>query len=101
MKVLKVMSAVVVVACISVSIFVFRSEASGEGPGQAVQREAVVPDPKPQGPINYINPKIPSFRPSEYPGRRYEALIPATLDLAERAKLAVFPHASRQPRDGV
>ena len=89
MKVLKVMSAVVVAACISVSIFVFRSEASGQGPGQAVQREAVVPDPKPQGPINYINPKIPSFRPSEYPGRRYEALVPATLDLAERAKLSV------------
>ena len=55
MKVLKLMSAVA--ACLSLSIFVFRSEASGQGPGQ----EAVVPDPKPPGRIDYINPNPPTM----------------------------------------
>ena len=85
MKVLKVMWVVAVAACVSLSIFAFRSEASGQGPGQ---QEAVVPDPKPPGRIEYINPNPPKFKMPEYRGESYEALAPATLDLAERARLA-------------
>jgi hypothetical protein len=39
--------------------------------------------------LNYINPIAPEIAKPEYPGVRYEARIPATLDLAERASLAV------------
>ena len=41
------------------------------------------------GPINYINPKPPEIKLPTYPGERYQAVVPDTLDLAERAKLAV------------
>ena len=85
MKVLKLMWVVAVATCIALSIFVFQSEASGQGPG----KEAVVPDPKPQGAIEYINPNPPKFKMPEYRGESYEALAPATLDLAERARLAI------------
>ncbi len=86
MKVLKVMLAVVVVACVALSISVFRSEASGRGPGQ---QAAGVPDPKPPGRIEYINPNPPKFKTPEYRGQSYDAVVPATLDLAERARLAI------------
>ena len=85
MKAIKLMCAVAAAVCIALSIFVFRSEASGQGPGQ----EAVVPDPKPPGRIEYINPNPPKFKMPEYRGESYEALAPATLDLAERARLAI------------
>ena len=85
MKALKLMCAVAAAVCISLSIFVFQSEASGQGPG----KEAVVPDPKPPGRIEYINPNPPKFKMPEYRGESYEALAPATLDLAERARLAI------------
>ena len=85
MKVLKLMSAVAVAACICLSISVFRSEASGREPGQ----EAVVPDPKAPGRIEYINPNPPKFKTPEYRGQSYDAVVPATLDLAERARLAI------------
>jgi len=49
----------------------------------------VVTDPGPESDIQYLNPEIPDIPPPEYPGERYEALVPATLDLAERAKLAL------------
>jgi hypothetical protein len=49
----------------------------------------VVPDPMPLEPLQYINPDPPTFKPPEYPGERYEALVPATLDLAERCALAI------------
>jgi len=39
--------------------------------------------------IPYINPDAPVPSVPEYPGERYDALVPATLDLAERAALAV------------
>ena len=52
-------------------------------------KQAVMPDPTPTGPIQYINPDIPDFKPPEYPGEYYEAMVPATLDLAERARLSV------------
>ena len=39
--------------------------------------------------LGYINPKAPVPPPPEYPGDYYDALVPATLDLAERAGLCV------------
>src|SRR5437773_1636187 len=53
-----------------------------------------LPDPKPRGKIEYINPDAPAFKAPEYPGEYYEALVPATPDLAERARLAVHAMTS-------
>jgi hypothetical protein len=39
--------------------------------------------------IQYINPHAPGVKPPVYEGNYYETLVPATLDLAERASLAV------------
>ena len=39
--------------------------------------------------IQYIREDIPAFEALSYPGERYEAMVPDTLDLAERAALAV------------
>ncbi|MAE61895.1 MAG: hypothetical protein CMJ49_11135 [Planctomycetaceae bacterium] len=39
--------------------------------------------------LNYINPKPPSVAPPIYDGESYDDLVPATLDLAERARLCV------------
>src|SRR5438270_8716669 len=44
---------------------------------------------KPGDPIGYVNPKIPEFDLPPYRGERYEASVPDTLDIAERARLAV------------
>ena len=44
---------------------------------------------KPGDPIQYINPKIPGFELPPYRGERYEATVPDTLDIAERARLAI------------
>ena len=53
-------------------------------------RPSGVPDPTPPlGPIVYINPDIPDFNRPQYPGEYYETWAPATLDLADRARLAV------------
>jgi len=44
----------------------------------------------PRGPnLTYINPDAPSPAHPEYHGQYYDALVPATLDLAERAGLCV------------
>ena len=40
-------------------------------------------------PIVYINPEVPSVNLPAYDGQRYEAVVPDTLDLAERVGLAV------------
>lgn len=40
-------------------------------------------------PLGYISPNIPDFQVPVYTGVRYEAMVPDTLDLAERAKLAI------------
>ena len=40
-------------------------------------------------PIGYINPQIPAFDVPSYPGQRYEALVPDTLDLEDRAALGI------------
>lgn len=39
--------------------------------------------------LKYINPDAPEVKMPEYPGTYYEAVVPATLDIAERASLAV------------
>ena len=44
---------------------------------------------KPGDPIGYIRKKIPAFRVPAYKGERYQAMVPDTLDLQERASLAV------------
>ena len=44
---------------------------------------------KQREPIEYIRRDIPSFEAPQYPGERYEAMVPDTLDLQERATLAV------------
>src|SRR5262245_8161233 len=49
----------------------------------------VVPDPKPPGEIKYVTPEIPAPQPPHYAGKSYDALVPATLDLAERARLSI------------
>ena len=43
----------------------------------------------PGDPIGYVTPEIPDFQMSPYCGERYEAMVPDTLDLAERARLAI------------
>ena len=43
----------------------------------------------PGDPIGYIQPEIPEFEMPSYRGERYEAMVPDTLDLAERARLAI------------
>src|SRR5438874_9352222 len=40
-------------------------------------------------PIRYIRDQIPAFEIPPYRGKRYEDLVPDTLDLAERAKLGI------------
>jgi len=40
-------------------------------------------------PLAYINPNPPHVEAPQYPGEHYDALVPATLDLAERARLCV------------
>ena len=56
----------------------------------SVAGEAVAaPQPKRNPNIGYINKDIPSIPVPPVKGKRYEALVPATLDLAERADLAI------------
>jgi hypothetical protein len=51
----------------------------------------VVSDPKlpPNTKIDYINPNVPDFELPVCTGESYEALVPDTLDLAERARLSI------------
>ena len=44
---------------------------------------------KPGDPVGYIRPKIPDFDVPAYRGERYEAMVPDTLDLQDRAALGV------------
>ncbi len=55
----------------------------------SVGKSISLPDPPRPAGIEYINPDIPDFKDPEYPGEYYDALVPATLDLAERARLAI------------
>ena len=45
--------------------------------------------PKRNPDVKYINPDIPDFELPSFNGNRYEAKVPDTLDLAERAAQAV------------
>ena len=47
------------------------------------------PDWRPGAPIGYVRAEIPEFTIPSYEGERYRRLVPATLDLQERAGLAV------------
>ena len=47
------------------------------------------PNWKPGDPIGYVRSTFPDFQMPSYDGERYEALVPDTLDLAERARLAI------------
>ncbi len=49
----------------------------------------IVPDPTPSAEIRHLNPDVPDYDPPKYRGKRYSALVPYTLDLAERARLSV------------
>ena len=49
---------------------------------------------KPGDPIGYISPQIPECEMPPYRGERYEAMVPDTLDLAERP-----PGNSRDDRE--
>lgn len=46
-------------------------------------------DWKPGDPIGYIQPDFPQFELPSYRGERYEALVPDTLDLQDRARMAL------------
>jgi len=58
-------------------------------PGIASAGNETVLDPSPPGKIEYVNPDVPKVKTPSYPGDRYEDLVPATLDLAERGRLSV------------
>jgi hypothetical protein len=59
--------------------------------GKALKAEITeAPGWKPGDPVKYINPtNIPGFQFLPYKGTRYEATVPDTLDIGERARLAV------------
>ena len=80
---------VVLVGWPAVGFSVDHGAAQPEGAGAASGAIDVVPDPTPRGEIRYINPNVPDFAPLEFPGDSYDALVPATLDPAERARLSV------------
>ena len=46
-------------------------------------------EPRRSTEIKYMNPVVPTVERPEYKGQRYQALVPDTLELAERAALAV------------
>ena len=48
----------------------------------------------PGDPIGYITEEVPEFQTHPYQGDRYEAFVPDTLDLQERARLVIL----RSPR---
>ena len=43
----------------------------------------------PGDPIGYITEEVPEFETQAYEGQRYEALVPDTLDVQERARLVI------------
>lgn len=63
---------------------------TASGPLVTTQQD-VVPDPQlsPGARIDYINPDAPEFTLPVCSGESYEALVPDTLDLAERARLSI------------
>jgi hypothetical protein len=45
---------------------------------------------KPGDPIGYIRPEIPAFELLPYQGERYKTMAPDTLELQDRARLAIY-----------
>lgn len=81
--------AISLVLCL-VAIWICGTSADAYTPTRTPALEpAVVSDPEPVGEIKYITPDVPDTNPPTYPGTSYEALVPATLDLAERARLSI------------
>ena len=52
---------------------------------------------KPGEPVGYIRSEVPEFQTSPYDGDRYEAMVPDTFDLQQRAKLVI--HAMTEATD--
>ena len=52
---------------------------------------------KPGDPVGYITTEIPEFQTPPYDGDRYEAMVPDTFDLQERARLVI--HAMTEATD--
>src|SRR5262245_10570297 len=85
MGVVSLRAIVAMTICASCSLFTsFAAEMINAG-----KEGKILPDPTPLGKIEYINPNIPEIKTPQYPGKSYDALVPATLDLAERARLAI------------
>ena len=60
-----------------------------EQAAETSDKEAIfLPDPPMPGEIEFINPNPPEFKTPDYPGKYYDTVVPATLDLAERARMA-------------
>ena len=58
------------------------------GMGNTLVRKVEMSPNQPSA-LQYINPAAPSVMPPVYPGEYYDVPVPATLDLAERARLCV------------
>ena len=48
-------------------------------------------------PVGYIRSEVPEFQTPPYDGDRYEAMVPDTFDLQERARLVI--HAMTEATD--
>jgi hypothetical protein len=77
----ELLKAAAVGAAIAGKVVPGRAWATGSQAGSA--------EPKRSSTIKYINPQVPKVKLPVYEGTRYEAQVPDTLDLAERAALAV------------
>jgi len=58
-------------------------------PSATVAEGPLLPDPQALGKIEYVNLTPPAFKDPQYIGEYYDAVVPATLDLAERARLVI------------
>ena len=65
----------------------------------AVAEKVEIPTPKRNLSIGYINKEIPKLTAGTWKGKRYEVLVPDTLDLAERATLAIHGITNIQDPD--
>jgi len=78
-----------IVITVAVALYTVQICTTAQAAGEASLEIKPHPDPATTGPIPYINPDIPAVDPPKNSGKTYEALVPATLDLADRARLAI------------
>ena len=79
-----------VLTLITVSTRASETSNKEEDGSDTSKSEVFLPDPPLPGKIEYINPSAAgTFKTPEYPGTYYEDEVPATLDLAERARMAL------------